>query len=86
MKYKVGSFLYSKTNTLMCDIDSVWHNIQQYDKWKIKKLFKIRYADKVEILNIKNNYIIITALTYVSDNFYTEKEMRKVKLKEINDV
>lgn len=85
-KFKVGDIIYTirkeywhDTYTLGC-----WHHIEKFEKFQIKGFYKHDYTNKVILLNIYKNYEVTMASHYLSEDFYTVAQYRKLKIKQLN--
>ena len=87
MDFKVGDIIYNKKHELWHDQDLVgdWHSVYPFEKFKIVMFYKSGYTKKVELLNLNRNYPIALAVKYLEEDFYTNKQYRKMKINKINE-
>jgi len=87
MNYKVGDIIYNRRHELWRDQDprGEWHQVYPLERFKIVAFYRSGYTKKVELLNLTNNYPIALAIIYLEEDFYTNKQYRKIKLQQVND-
>jgi hypothetical protein len=83
-RFKIGDIIYNLKHDTYHDIDSHkgWHHVIAYEKFRI--INKSSPSWYVEIFNIANEFSVNIIYYFLSEEFITESEYRKIKLKKLN--